>query len=288
MSLSEGAKEILLLIVNADFSWPDKRHISYCFKDSLTFQNSFSEIQHLIEQRLSGISPFHSSLFVYLRRKDAFVQSRDRLNRISKTWINSHAPEYWKWGWEWIIEANLGNTDPLFQGINRDWLVQSLCNGYPLEHIEHIFSVAEHIAFDKGHYPELLGLRILKTRLLNGPEFQIQSFSDFLDCSLSISHDNFGLLWRADNLRIISDKEVVIIAKHFQGRDERIVDACAKEIYRRIRFYARLEDFNHHQILSGLVDDYLHTLASYSNPDLDVINDFYERLNDQGKSVNVF
>ncbi|CAI0752920.1 Uncharacterised protein [Serratia quinivorans] len=284
VSLSEGAKEILLLIANADFSWPDKTHISYCFEDNLTFQNGFSEIQHLIEQRLSGIYPFHSSLFVYLRRKDTFVQSKDRLNRISKIWINTHAPEYWKWGWEWIVEANLGSTTALFQGINRGWLVQSLCNGYPLEHIEHIFSVAEHIAFDQSLYPELLRLRILKTRLLNGPEFQIQSFSDFLDCSLSISHDNFGLLWRADNLRIIPDNEIVIIAKHFQGRDERIVDECANEIYRRIKFYARLEDSNHYQTLNSLVDDYLHTLASYSNPDLDAINAFYERLSDKASS----
>lgn len=284
VKLSESAKEILLLIANADFSWPDKTHLGYCFLDSLIFQNSFSEIQHLVEQRLSGIYPFHSSLFVYLRRKDTFVQSRDRLNRISKTWINTHAPEYWRWGWEWIIEANLGNATPLFQGINRDWLVQSLCNGYPLEHIEHIFSVAEHIAFNQSQYPELLRLRILKTRLLNGPEFQIQSFRDFLDCSLSISHDNFGLLWRADNLRVIPDSEIVIVAKHFQGIDERIVDACADEIYRRIRFYARLEDSNHYQTLNSLVDDYLHTLASYSNPELNLINDFYERLNDKASS----
>ncbi|WP_444906145.1 hypothetical protein ACJJIR_16380 [Microbulbifer sp. SSSA008] len=281
VSLSEGAKEILLLIANADFSWPDKTHISYCFNDSLTFQKSFSEIQHLIEQRLSGISPFHSSLFVYIRRKDIFVQSRDKLNRISKTWINTYAPEYWKWGWEWIIEANLGNTNPLFQGINRGWLVQSLCNGYPLEHVEHIFNVAEHIAFDQNRYSELLRLRTLKTRLLNGPEFQIQNFSDFLDCSLSISHDNFGLLWRADNLRIIPDNEIVIIAIHFQGRDEKIVDACASEIYRRISFYARLEDSNHSETLSRLIDGYLHTLVSYSNPDLDLINDFYGRLRDK-------
>jgi hypothetical protein len=281
VSLSEGAKEILLLIANADFSWPDKTHISYCFDDSLTFQNSFSEIQHLIEQRLSGIYPFHSSLFVYLRRKNTFVQSRDRLNRVSKIWINTHAPEYWRWGWEWIIEANLGNTNPLLQGINRGWLVQALCNGYPLEHIEHIFGVAEHIAFDLNQYPELLKLRSLKTRLLNGPEFQVQSFSDFLDCSLSISHDNFGLLWRADNLRIIPDNEIVIVAKHFQGKDERVVDACADEIYRRINFYARFEDSNHYRTLDSLVDDYFHTLASYGNPDLDVINGFYERLSDK-------
>lgn len=284
VKLSEGAKEILLLIANADFSWPDKTHLGYCFDDSLIFQNSFSEIQHLVEQRLSGINPFHSSLFVYLKRKDVFAQSRDRLNRISQSWINTHAPEYCKWGWEWIIEANLGNTDPLLQGTTRDWLVKSLCKGYPLEHIEHIFNIAERIAFERSLYPELLRLRILKMRLLNGPQFQIQDFSDFLDCSLSISQDNFGLLWRADNLRIISDNEIAIVAKHFQGKDERVVDACAKEIYRRIRFYARLEDSNRYQTLNTLVDDYLHTLTSCNNPDLDRINDFYGRLNDKAAS----
>jgi len=284
VQLSESAKEILLLIANADFSWPDKTHLGYCFHDSLIFQNSFSEIQHLVEQRLSGINPFHSSLFVYLKRKDVFAQSRDRLNRISQTWINTHAPEYWKWGWEWIIEANLGNATPLLQGTTRDWLVLSLCKGYPLEHIEHIFNIAELIAFEGSLYPELLRLRILKMRLLNGPQFQIQDFSDFLDCSLSISHDNFGLLWRADNLRIIPENEIAIVAKHFQDKDEGVVDACTKEIYRRIRFYARQEDSNHYQTLNTLVDDYLHTLNSYNNPDLDRINDFYERLNDKASS----
>jgi hypothetical protein len=286
VSLSESAKEILLLIAIADFSWPDKTHLNYCFEDGLFFQNSFSEIQHLVEQRLSGITPFHSSLFVFVKRKNVFIQSRDRLNRISQTWINQHAPEYWKWGWNWIVEANLGNSAPLLEGVTREWLIHSLCQGYPLEHIEHIFNTAEHFAFQEKLYPELLRLRILKMRLLNGPEFQIQKFGEFLDCSLSCSEDTFGLLWRADNLRIISNNEIVIVAKHFQGKDERIVNACAKEIFRRIRFYARLEDANHDQILNSLVDDYLQVLVSFNNPDLTRINDFLERLSDKSSSFN--
>lgn len=286
VSLSESAKEILLLIANADFSWPDETHLEYCFENSLTFRNSFSEIQHLIEKRLSGITPFHSSLFVYLKRKDEFSESKERLNQKSKAWIDQHAPRYWKWGWGWIIEANLGNTSPLLQGINREWLIQSLCKAYPLEHIEHIVGVAENIAFKQSLYPELLRLRILKTRLLNGPEFQVQDFSEFLDCSLSCSPDTFGLLWRADNLRIIPDTEIVIVAKHLQGKDERIVNACAREIYRRIRFYARLKDSNHYQTLNSLVNGYLQVLASYDSPDLERINEFYERLTDKSSSFN--
>lgn len=286
--LSEGAKEILLLIANADFSWPNESHLGYCFEDSLTFRNSFSEIQHLVEKRLSGVTPFHSSLFVYLRRKDEFLQSQERLNRKSQVWISRHAPEYWKWGWGWIIEANLGNTTPLLQGITKEWLIQSLCNGYPLEHIEHIICVAERIAFDQKMYPELLRLRILKTRLLNGPEFQVQDFSAFLDCSLNCSPDIFGLLWRADNLRIIADSDIVTIAKHFQSKNEKIVDACANEIYRRLRFYAHLDDSHHYQVVNKLVDGYLEVLTSYVNPDLDRIGEFLERLTDKSSSLSKF
>lgn len=284
VSLSESAKEILLLIANADFSWPDKTHLGFCFDDSLIFRNSFAEIQHLIENRLSGITPFHNSLFVYLKRKDAFSTSKERLNTKSTVWIDRHAPEYWKWGWDWIIQANLGNATPLLQGITKEWLVRSLCKAYPLEHIEHIVGVAESIAFEQSLYSELLRLRMLKMRLLNGPEFQIQDFSQFLDCSLNCSSDNFGLLWRADNLRIIPDKEIVIVAKHLQGKNEKIVKDCEREIYRRIQFYARLEDSERYQTLNSLVDDYLQVLMSYDNPDLELINEFYERLTDKSSS----
>lgn len=285
-SLSESAKEILLLIANADFSWPNEDHLGHCFKDSLIFRNSFSEVQHLVENRLSGITPFHSSLFVYLRKKDEFLQSKERLNKKSQDWINLHAPAYWKWGWGWIIEANIGNTDPLLQGITKGWLIQSLCNGYPLEHIQHIISVAERIAFDQKIYPELLRLRILKKRLLNGLEFQVQDFSVFLDCSLNCSPNSFGLLWRADNLRIIADNDIVIVAKHFQRKNEKIVDACANEIYRRLRFYARLDDSEYDQTLDNLVDSYLQVLISYANPDLHRISEFLDKLIDKSSPLS--
>jgi hypothetical protein len=284
VSLSESAKEILLLIANADFLWPDETHLGYCFDDSLSFRNSFAEIQHLIEKRLSGITPFHNSLFVYLQQKDEFSKSKERLNQKSKVWIEQHAPEYWKWGWEWIIEANLGNIYPLLHGINRPWLITSLCKAYPIEHIEHIINIAENIALESSLYPELLRLRMLKMRLINGSEFQVQDFSTFLDCSLSLSSDNFGLIWRADNLRIIPENEILIVAKHFQGKNEKIINSCRKEIYRRLRFYARLEDHNHNETINSLIDDYLQVLVSYDTPDVNQINEFYERLTNKSSN----
>lgn len=280
-SLSDSAREILLLIANADFSWPSKTHLSYCFENSLNFQTDFSDIQHLIEKRLSGITPFHNSLFVYLRNKEDFRQSKKRLNETSQVWLNNHAPDYWKWGWSWIIEANLGNTKLLINGITREWLIQSLCKGYPLENIEHIFDEAEHAAFNQKLYPDLLRLRTLKMRLINGTEFQIQNFSEFLDCAFKCSPDTLGLLWRADNLRTISDNEIVIVAKHLRGKNEKVVHACAKEIYRRIEFYARLDDPTLGNTLSDLIDGYFQVLINQDNPNFDLISEFFDRLRDK-------
>ncbi len=285
VSLSENAKEILILIATADFSWPNETHIGFCFEDSLIFRKSFAETQHLIERRLSGITPFHNSLLVYLKQKDEFINSGERVNQKLKNWIDLHAPDYWKWGWGWVIESKLGNTSALLNGITREWLVDSLCKAYPLEHIERIINIAEEIAFEESRYPELLRLRKLKLRLLNGPEFQIQDFSEFLDCSLSCSSDTFGLLWRADNLRIIPDSELVIVAKHFQGKDERIINECAIEVYRRIKFYAQLDDSNHYQTIDRLVDCYLRVLVSYDHPDMARVGEFYDKLNDKSSPI---
>src|SRR5690606_12996265 len=57
--LSASAREILFLIACVEFPWPDKNSLGSCFNNSLEFQSSFSEIQHLIEKRRSGICPFH-------------------------------------------------------------------------------------------------------------------------------------------------------------------------------------------------------------------------------------
>jgi len=280
-SLSETARQVLLLIASAEFPWPDKSSIGWCFENSLIFTEAYSKVQHLIEQRRSGVVPFHSSILVFLREREEFIQaSKDLLYKI-KNWIESAAPQYWQWGWKWIVEANLGNSTNLITGITRDWMVQSFCDGYPPSHIEHIIATAERNALSQGLYSELVKLRLLKIRLINGPEFQVREYAQFIKCALSWSNVQYGLDWSADNLRTLSESELSIIGVLFRRVDGRIGDECLREIMRRIEFYVHI-DGNADSKITSLIDGAIDTLCDRDDPDVKKITDFLGLILDNG------
>ncbi|PRC92744.1 ATP-binding protein [Solimicrobium silvestre] len=280
-NLSEAARTILLLIACVDFPWPDKKSIGSCFENSLEFLESYSKIQHLVEKRRSGVFPFHSSIMVFLREQQGFKDLYTELLRKAKTWLEKDAPKYWQWGWKWIVEAHLGNTEFLTTGINREWLVDSFCNGYPLQHIEHIFSVAEQISSENKNYPELVRLRLLKIRLINGPEFQIQEYPQFMNCALSWNEEKYGMLWGADNLRTLDDKEISVISSLFREVDDAVCIDCFKEIIRRLEFYAKIGGGSENQKIDLLINAAIDVLCDRKNPSADEILAFLGRITEK-------
>ena len=280
-SLSETGRQVLLLIASAEFPWPDKSSIGWCFENNLIFAEAYSKIQHLIEQRRSGVFPFHNSILVFLREREEFINaSKDLLYKI-KNWIESAAPQYWHWGWKWIVEANLGNPTHLITGITRDWMVQSFCDGYPPSHIEHIIATAERSALSQGLYSELVKLRMLKIRLINGPDFQVREYAQFVRCALSWSNVQYGLHWSADNLRTLSESELPIIGVLFRHIDGNIGDECLREIMRRIEFYAHIEG-NADSKITSLIDGAIDILCDREEPNVKQITEFLDRILDNG------
>lgn len=277
-SLSETARTVLLLIACVDFPWPDKNSIGSCFGNSLQFMEAFSKIQHLIEKRRSGIFPFHSSILVFLRERQDFKDSSRALLVKVRDWLEKDAPLYWQWGWRWIVEAHLGNSDFLINGITRGWLIGSFCNGYPLLHIENIISIAEKIALERGMFAELVRLRLLKIRLINGPEFQIQEYPQFMRCALSWNDEKYGLLWGADNLRILDEKELPVIGILFREIDSAVGEDCLKEIMRRIEFYAKIGGDSNGEKINFLIDAAIDVLCAAGNPSIGEIMQFMNRI----------
>lgn len=278
-SLSETARQVLLLIASAEFPWPDKSSIGWCFENTLVFTEAYSKIQHLIAQRRSGVFPFHSSILVFLRGREEFIDaSKDLLNTI-RAWVESAAPQYWKWGWKWIVEANLGNPTHLITGITRDWMVQSFCDGYPPAHIEHIIAAAERSALSQGLYVDLVKLRMLKIRLINGPDFQVREYAQFVRCALTWSEVQYGLQWSADNLRTLSERELPVIGVLFRRIDENVSDECLMEIMRRIDFYAHIDGGDNNKIIS-LIDGAIDVFCDRESPNIKQITEFLERIQD--------
>lgn len=172
-TLTHKQKNILHLVVNFNFFWP-RTSFNKIFSDSLLDINS---VIFLLHESLSGLRPFHESLTV-------FVKSRDNHNEIIEsllvplcTWLEHDAPESLKQRWLWYCHALLGNTSPLRSGLTRDWIIERLVEGYDPQIFIDLLTQAETVAFKERQYAEAYKHRSIKTRLLNGPQYQPTDFN---------------------------------------------------------------------------------------------------------------
>lgn len=275
--ISVLGRELLFLVAVPEFPWPDQNSILSCFGNHDSALAAFNEIEHLFEPKRSGLFPFHNSILVNLRESPDYHLARDRLLPKIKAWVETLAPSYWLWGWDWIIASELGDDGPLLTGVTRDWVRGALCNGYPIEHIEHIISVAERKALDARAYSKLVELRLTKIRLINGPEYQIQNFSEFTKCALMLSDDDYGTLWRADNIKQQGESELVVLSSILRGKDDAIVVECFQEIYRRMLFYANIPGH-----IGSKFTDLIHCsitmLCDRDTPEVNTIIGFVEKF----------
>ncbi|SFL18750.1 AAA ATPase domain-containing protein [Pseudovibrio ascidiaceicola] len=237
--LSAGAKSILCLIAATDFAWPSKHHLSICYEDTLAFENAFAEIQHLIDFSKVGVQPYHNSLKAFVVKEKYFSSLDLSLRKKIDQWLEKDAPSYWQWGWHWINSASLGNALPLINGVTREWVLESFSSGYSLAHIDHIISKAEEYAFNDQNYPKLVDLRLIRIRLINGPEFQIQSYPSLLALALRHSSEDHVYVLKTENLRSASDAELVALSWAKKEEYPEIILSCYNEVMRRLRVYSK-------------------------------------------------
>ncbi|OCH27053.1 hypothetical protein A6E12_00635 [Aliivibrio fischeri] len=276
-NLSELAKEILYLMAVTEFPWPDKNSFSKCFEGTQTFLEAYKEIEHLVENRRSGVFPFHGSLLVNIQKRVEFEGAKRRLYPVVSKWLSNDAPSFWRWAWNWIVQSEMENIDPLLQGVTKEWVINSLCNGYPLGHIEHIISSAEKVAFSNKNYTRLVDLRLIKARFLNAPEYQIQDFSEFSRSAMKYSDDEYGLLWKSDNIRTLDIEDIVAVASLCRKKYPEVVENCYQELYKRAVFYANIYAGTENKFRLT-VDSLIQVLCDCDEPDVGRIIDLIDRV----------
>ena len=183
------ARTILHVLAGLEFG-PPPFAMHDCFGRTADSFLALDEINHLLDHRETEVRPFHGSLFAFVRdlpeHDDTFhAHASDVL-----TWIETDAPEYWRWAWLWITKAQLGDPSELLAGPNREWAIRSLVAGFSIEQLITILDHAEKAAFDAFDLPRLLTLRLLKTRAVNGPEFQTNEWPLFQEIAVSLSKDS--------------------------------------------------------------------------------------------------
>ena len=179
------ARTVLHVLAGLEFG-PPPFAMQECFGSDNESLNAVQEINHLLDYRAMEVRPFHGSLLAFVRdhsEQEAVFQSNAG---EALTWLKTEAPAYWRWAWLWITEAQLRTSVNLLAGPNREWAVDSLAAGYPIDQIVNILDHAERIALDEIDLPRLISLRLLKERLLFGPEYEIQEWDLFQEVALTV------------------------------------------------------------------------------------------------------
>ena len=264
--LTPTAKSALHMLAGSGFHWP-----SLGIRQVL---GDFSEIDHLLEPRRFGMVPFHSSVFAWVRERPDHNESYASLLPKIVDWLETEAPEYWRWGWLWLTKARAGDFADLLAGTNRDWVVLSLSSGWPPEQIESILKSAEEKCFLDGDLPGTVKRRSLKTRVSNGRDCQTRDFSLFLATALAISKNRQQTLNLIDAPFELSDEEVGAIGRY--GLAELASEtqpACLGELGRRINTWISLRHRPHGEF-TKLIDELIAVSAQMGPADVERVLSF--------------
>ena len=231
--LSTDAKTALHMLAGSDFFWP-----SLGIRQVL---GDFSQIDFLLESRNVGMVPFHSSIFAWIRERADHVENYQALLPKIIKWLADDAPEYWRWGWLWLTRAQLGDFKDLLEGATRDWVVESLAEGWPDQQIVNILTVAEAKTFENGELARTVFLRSLKTRVSNAREFQARDFAAYRATALAVSNNHQQTLNLLDDIHDLTDSEVTELARFGpKVMPSQILLACFNELARRVNAWIAL------------------------------------------------
>ena len=204
---------------------------------------SLDDIGHLLDYRETEVRPFHGSLFAFARELPDHVSVfAQHAIRVLK-WLENDSPAYWRWAWLWITKAQLGDTSDLISGPSREWAIDALTRGYPTDQLIAILDRAEQAALVLFDLPRLLYLRSLKTRAVNGPDFQTQDWPLFQEGALSLTDDPDIPLLLSDALHRVRTQVIpfVIRVSDASVQPALIREALAELARRRARIVSSAE-----------------------------------------------
>ena len=274
--LSTGAKQIIHLITGSDFHWPSSGIIR-CV-------GPIEEISYLLEYKRSCVIPFHGSIIAYAKGHSDHENTFQAILPKVIDWLEEDAPEYWRWGWLWLMRAKRGDYEDLLNKATREWVLQSLANGWSDRQIVAILDEAERKSFADLNYAKTIELRSLKTRLYNGfdIEYQTDSGSEFLECAIRSSGNVQRIINLADSVESLADKHVVALARSTADEMSDIRDECVEELRRRIDLWISLRHRSENDFLA-LVRCFFDTLSLASKIHIESLLKFIGRFNDSKK-----
>lgn len=243
--LSASQKDVLRLVCAFDFFWP-KRAFAEIAALSGSAEPKVAAVEHLLYSSSAGLRVFHESLTVFVRQTDGFDHRVGELTPAVEQWLSSSAPSALRVNWLWAVQALQDRPENLITGLQRDWVLERLQEGYPLELFEGLLTEAEERALCRALYADAYRLRHLKHRLQNGLSYQLfgADAARLKVCTWRLAPDDSVVDEAIASRHETSTVDVAALGSALAARGDILnAEVCGDEAYRRhlgeSRFAAR-------------------------------------------------
>lgn len=244
--LTEQQRDVLHLCCAFQFLWP-RSAFGEMGLDGGASTPSVRHVEHLLYSTSVGLKPFHESLVVFVREQEQHGARIVVLSAMVRNWLASQAPEVLRQSWLWSLELRLGNPQPLLNGLTRDWVLDRLAEGYPTETMVRLHAEAEDATFRNRDYATANRFRALKTRLLNGPEFQISDAWRLQQCSWSLSSEVSVVCDAVANRQELSRQSLGALGLALAWRNDHSANTIGKEVIAKHRRETLLQGHRNNQ-----------------------------------------
>ncbi len=236
-TLTAEGRLVLQLLAACRFPWPDQGLIETLVKAGSQLSDAVAgreQVQHLLATGELGLQPFHGSLLIFIEGQPGYEAVRSRLQRAALQWLETEAPDYWRWAYLWRLRADMGEEQPLRDGPNREWLIESLALRRPPSEIQNILSRSTWLALKASDLPRGLELGVLRDYYTYMVESEPEVFVECLGSQVDILEEKHLLSLLHARCAELRDKEIAYLAtaERKQGNGDR-VDDCFAELANR-------------------------------------------------------
>jgi len=244
--LSASQKDVLRLICHFPFFWP-KSAFAEIANLACIPAPAVTPVEHLVHNSPAGLKPFHESLIVFVRQTDDYDKRVAELTSHVETWLSQSAPNAMRVNWLWAVKAKQGRPEELIGGLQRDWVLERLQEGYPKELFEALLSEAEEHAIQRAQYADAYRLRHLKTRLFNSLSYQLfgAEAARLKACTWALAPDAGVVEEAIASRHEMSTVDVAALGMALNARGESLSSLkCAEEAFRSHRGESRFTSGN--------------------------------------------
>ncbi|WAS91940.1 ATP-binding protein [Nannocystis punicea] len=151
-NITPEGHQLLHLLAKFDWAWP-RNGLIQCLAtqgDIPRLEHAERSVRHVLGASRAGTTAFHESLRAFVRALPEHQAASEALRPRVIAWIETNAPEYWRWRHAWELRAEAGDNQTLISSATLDWCVQSLVAGRSRADIAGVVAASGWAALESG------------------------------------------------------------------------------------------------------------------------------------------